>query len=405
MIDTRALILAFALLCQVACGSATEQRARTSGPSIRDSAGVQIVENAAPSDTNARWSIDSAPLVTLGSPSSGRDDVEYQFHTVQGAARMRSGEILVADWGSTTVRVFDSLGVFQRTLVKKGGGPGELFTVSELYHTRGDSVYVYNGEGANMVVFGPDLKLARTVPRVQFLPDSLRKPYSSPGVHGIFDDGTVLGSAKIAHGLDSKTMKIGDGYQNVADSTYWVRARAGDTQLADYGWLVGRRIAGARLSRGSFRGYSNDLPQGLSATRGVALYHVDGQRYEVREFGSDGKLRWVIRMPMTSMPFTKSSWPGFPGDSIKRAPTPAIYPLIDELNIDFSGNIWLASRHPANTPRARIWHVFDSTGALQHRVLDWSGMHVKEIGDDYLLGTARDRDGVESVVQHRLRKR
>ena len=93
---------------------------------------------------------------------------------------------------------------------------------------------------------------------------------------------------------------------------------------------------------------------------------------------------------------------------------PATLPFFSDMLIDADANIWLREYlPPALWPADGLrWFIFDPDGRLRWSLRGQSlyrfvrpSTHLKpEIGRDYVLTSARDGDGVESVVLYRLRK-
>lgn len=97
------------------------------GGSVRDSAGIQLVENPAegiwgPGDA---WSVSEA--FRIGADTM---DVPYQFGRITDIAVTSDGSIFVLDGIAAEVRVFDQAGVHLRTFGGQGGGPGEFTRVA-----------------------------------------------------------------------------------------------------------------------------------------------------------------------------------------------------------------------------------------------------------------------------------
>jgi hypothetical protein len=416
--------VAIVVAALTACGGGAggESSARHAATQ-RDSGGITIVDNVDPTGVDGDWRIDSAAAVRIGEAETTPDDERYQFDRIQGVARMANGEIVVADWGSTQVRIFDSTGRFARLLVRKGGGPGELYTVSKLYHTRDDTVVVYNGEGSVLAVFGPDLRLVRTVKPVEFRHDSLRQPYSHPGVRGVFDDGTILGSTRWSSGADRRTDQPGQPWGLYAESTFFARGTTEGVgrQLAEYGWLSERRGQYAVMAPGSYLMVSWYQPAGMYAVRGTEVYYVDGRGMEIRVYGADGRLHRLIRARQAPVAVDPTEAERLEAAMVasqsqrkttavsvpvpKLPPPPSHHPVAEALHVDRDGNIWVRTTVSATPVRRVSWLVFDSTGSLVHRLPDAAPMQVMEIGRDYMLGVTRDSLGVESVLLRRIVKK
>jgi hypothetical protein len=408
----------------LACAGESRPADQPSAVARRDSAGIEIVESSgnAPAD----WAIDTTFAVRVGTADDALKGASYQFVGIKGAARMRNGHIVVADAGASEVRVFDSTGTFLRTLVRKGAGPGELYEISALYRTRDDSIFVLNSHGSALAVFAPDLSVVRTIKPIEYRADSLRRPYSHPGVHGIFDDGSVLGVLEQT-GNSSKRSKARDVTDfSFVDSTLYSRGVPGPQgrQVAQFGWIVSSRGHAFRLAdRTSFIGewlHTNLLEPNLYlALRGTDLYVANRAVAEVVVYGEDGRLKRIVRAEHPPVPVRAGDLPTIPRDGDRRSlnlgdrrvtlagripDLPALHPVVTALRVDPSGNVWLRCLTGAQ-PRRNAWLVFDSTGALRHRVVDPLEMGFYEIGDRHVVAGMRDSDDVPSVVVRRINKR
>ena len=91
---------------------------------VRDSAGVTIVENERPPpDSRLGWRVGPTPAVTIGTTEG---DPAYELFRVGDAMRLVDGRIVVANMGSGELRVFDSDGVHLESWGGQGDGPGEF---------------------------------------------------------------------------------------------------------------------------------------------------------------------------------------------------------------------------------------------------------------------------------------
>lgn len=91
---------------------------------IEDSAGVTIVENARPApDSRLPWEFGAQPSLSIGSVDSGGADELFQ---VSDATRLGDGRIVIANSGSSEIRIFNPDGSHDRTWGSRGDGPGEF---------------------------------------------------------------------------------------------------------------------------------------------------------------------------------------------------------------------------------------------------------------------------------------
>lgn len=81
----------------------------------------------------------------------------YLPGNLTGVVVTRGGELLVADWASSTIEQFDAQGTHRATVAASGGGPGELADYFWMYPTSGDTVLV-NQQFTQKDIFvpGPD---------------------------------------------------------------------------------------------------------------------------------------------------------------------------------------------------------------------------------------------------------
>ena len=93
------------------------------GGSVRDSAGVRVVQNPPGGMWAAgdEWRVSEA--LTIGADTL---DLPYQFGTVTDIAVGPDGSIFVLDGMAGELRVFDGAGVHLRTMGGRGAGPGEF---------------------------------------------------------------------------------------------------------------------------------------------------------------------------------------------------------------------------------------------------------------------------------------
>lgn len=123
--------------CLLGCvGCATARPDRDNAVIRRDSAGVEIVDNRLDLDGLPTWTIDSAPLVSIG---GGEGDAS--FVGVSGARLLADGSILVSDLRAGEVKLFDHQGRFTKVVGGRGSGPGEFQFPGGPKPLGGDSVY------------------------------------------------------------------------------------------------------------------------------------------------------------------------------------------------------------------------------------------------------------------------
>jgi hypothetical protein len=121
---------------------------------VRDSAGISIVENPADgvwSDGGA-WSVSEE--LRIGTAAG---DADYQFGAITGIAVASDQTIYVLDQQASLIRAFDQSGTLQASFGSKGSGPGQLGPqVGPLLLSPGDTLYVPDMGNQRVSRFGAD---------------------------------------------------------------------------------------------------------------------------------------------------------------------------------------------------------------------------------------------------------
>ena len=137
-----------ALLILTACDPATRDGADWNG-SIRDSAGITIVENPADGiwTESTQWRL--VEDLRIGSVDS---DSSYQFGDIGGIGVGPAGHIIVLDnQADRSLRVFDAHGVLAASSGRRGSGPGEFQSGAGPVFVSGDSLAVIPDDGNGRV--------------------------------------------------------------------------------------------------------------------------------------------------------------------------------------------------------------------------------------------------------------
>lgn len=87
----------------------------------------------------------------------------------------------------------------------------------------------------------------------------------------------------------------------------------------------------------------------------------------------------------------------------ERVPHRETLPAFSELLVDGAGNLWARDPRPeADQPHR--WSVFDPEGRWLGTVQTPAELRVRQIGTDWILGTALDELEVEHVRMYRIQK-
>ena len=413
-ISVIALLAAVTGACEGAAGSGGDAGAST----VRDSAGIEIVESSAPRWTDeTQWVLDSVPIVDLGASPS---DTTQQFTIVRGVHRLENGAIAVFDAGISAIRFYDTTGALLGAAGRQGTGPGEFprSAFARSFSCRGDTLFmaIQNRMAAFAVRAGYVREF--TLPRME------RMGLTPAACHGNrllasfrasavpTEEGTHRDSVGLALlDLDGTVIAI-------LDTIGW----------SDRAWIRFGQAIGAGPAPFGRTGSVAVGPGGIATTV--------GDRFEIDIRDTSGVLRRIVRVQGRDTPLTEDDIARFreiampimaraPDDAriferlLARDALPATQPSIAVLRFDATGNLWVRAydmsdateSFEARTDRAspirepnRRWTVLDSTGRLLGDIALPPRFDVHEIGDDWVLGVWRDSLDVEHVQLYRLRK-
>ena len=127
------------MMFAAACGGEAGGAADWAG-TVEDSAGVQLVKNSITPlwGEGDAWILED--VMTIGEAAG---DPDYQFGQIAGIVVTSDKEIVLVDQQAQHLKVFDSAGVYQRTIGQAGSGPGEFGPgVGPVLIGRGDTLIV-----------------------------------------------------------------------------------------------------------------------------------------------------------------------------------------------------------------------------------------------------------------------
>jgi len=364
------------LVTVTALGSACT--GRTPGTaSVRDSAGVTVVDNAAPA-AHAFRQVATETTLDVG----GADGIALD--RVSAVVRFPDGRIAVADQ-TPRILVFDAEGHHLLTLGRSGEGPGEFRMLGWLRLLGPDSLAAFDPFRDRVSIFADDGHFARTL-----APTSPAHGRIHSQLLGAFGDGTFLGRVTVP------TASSGGGVGLVRPSYRLERFGPDGTLLDSLTTVPGDELAvvqgvlvHARFARHTwFAVDSADVDVATSET------------FEIRTYDSRGTLRRIVRMPWTARPVTAADvGPQVAGRP--QIPEPPTFPAISGLLLDAAGDLWVKAFD--EDPQAPgDWFVFDANGRLLGDVVMPPRFQPMDIGGKDVLGVWRDSLDVEHVERHPL---
>ncbi len=393
-----------AALFAAACGQAgPDGRDRTPEPTVRDSAGVAIVENhAARFGGDAAWALAPAPRFDLGRLEG---PAATQFFQIGDGALLPDGGFVIAGFGSYDLRRFDAAGGHVWTAGREGDGPGEFEGLTAVAAGPAGSVLTYDfrlrrlsrwsAEGTHLEDRSLEGAEGAGFPFVEALLADGRAVYTwrTFGVNGLPPEGEVR--------RDTLEVRV---------------ATPGNREPVVIGRFPGPEIVIMRQSEtaAGFRVISGSAPfaRATHVAAGPDVVWVgDGAVPVVRRYGLDGTLQAIVRLPFPEAPVTDEIVRRALDAELEEAddpeerdlarqrwedlPLPGSLPFFEELTTDARGNLWIRAFQAPGDERRR-WHVLAPDGAWLTSLDLPDRYGPLEIGDDVML--ARYLDGLD--VEH-----
>lgn len=374
-----ALVACTALL-SAGCGAAG---ASSGDVSVRDSAGIRIVELTGLLASPVGWAVAASPAVVIGGDT---DDERAQLVRVAGAARRSDGRIVVADGGGPALLLFDADGTPVGAFGRSGGGPGEFLTPMLVGLLPGDSALVHDQRQGRFTVVTPEMTLGRMFTGEQgAFPEAM------------LPDGLLAVRVRGAGFVDTPTSGVYDGA-----SPLLFMGREG--ALLDTLGTFPRRATYMRIAESSINLLR--MPFGTEtsyATTRDRLHLGTGASFEILSFDRAGDLARILRADVPGRPVTDADLARYTEAAVARAPEPAragirtMYrevpvpehmPAHGALMTDAAGNLWVQRYRFADEPST--WAVFDPDSAPLGTIATPDGVTLLEIGEDYILGGGAD---------------
>lgn len=372
-----------------ACGGQPEDPRFT----VRDSAGVAVAVSSAPRwGVDEAWRVGAAPILDLSVSGTGPP---HEFDRVADATRLEDRSIVVADGGSSEIRLYSADGRFLSSIGGEGDGPGEFHRLRNVERIGADSLMVYS-RPSRVTILTKDLSLVRTF-EIDPLASGLR----------VLDAQTLV--AQLA---DATLESYAGGNRLVRPQIATVRLDM-DGELQDTVTLTrGSEIfmiageLGASAARPLFG------KAAVMTSRGGSIYVGSADNLEYSVFASEGRLRRVVRVPGYDLRLAAGEVASerrarlgadpqpFRLELDRALPDPATRAAYTEFLVDPDGYLWAGTQQNWAARRAleaRAWHVFSPEGEWLGSLHTPPRFTVLEIGRDDVLGIYYDALDVEHV--------
>ncbi len=414
------------------------------GVTMRDSAGIRIVENHTPALPNGRfWTLDREPEFVLGGrnaagspePAGDRDDRDGRIWQVKGLARLVDGRIAVLSQGNHRVFLFEPSGKLSKALGGRGNGPGEFVRPERLQYLPPDTLVVWDYwmgpvtylDTAGAVLGRRSIDLGRVLGAV---PGASEESPMIPLPDGSAIVGIERGDPGFQRPRDGTVVRHPQLEFVRMDLETYVPQSLGTWDGLEM-WAIPREV---RTLSPLFAGWNEDLmPIDLMVKSHIAVgrrpravYVADGDANLIWQFSLDGKLLRSIRRSTGPVPVTAMAdrarrdrllplmgenpqW----SEAIQAWPRREHHPAIAGLVVDAEGHLWVREWSSSESGMPDQWSVFDPEGRWQGIVdgfpdpwicYRWPRALPCWVDRDWFLMVTRDETGVETIQAHRIRR-
>jgi hypothetical protein len=401
------LLPAMLALAVAACDTGSGSSA---GPAVRDSAGVQIVENTDYAWPEGQgWRLSEQPLLDIGALEG---DPAYQLFRVGSAVRLSDGRIVVANSGTHELRFYDPSGAHLLSVGREGGGPGEFGELMWVRALPGDTLLTYDWRNRRLSFFDSGGDFVRSF-QLQFLGDMA----GFPTIIAPFGDGSLL--------VGVQPFLIGDEIRDGLrrDTTVYLHCDREGEVLDTLGRFPGGEVHLMTSSGAETRVMASARAFGRFPQHAVfedGFYFGTTDSYEIGFFSSAGELVRIVRRDQPNLEVTAEDIErykaerledagagGPPRDFVEQSlahmPFPEQFPAHGSLVVDAEGNPWVAKYRRPGDEQPR-WTVFDSSGRMLSVIETPDRFTIHQVGRDFVLGSWTDELDIEHVRLYELIK-
>lgn len=415
----------------------TDGNAGENGVTVRDSAGIEIVENHAPEHpAGTFWSIESEPEIVLGGgragvpdgkPGAAAADSAQLIWQVRGLARLEDGRIAVLSMGNHQLFFFEPSGELSMAIGGRGEGPGEFARPQQLQYLPPDTLVVWDHWFSPTSYFdiGGRLLGERAI-------DLRRLMEAAPG--------TNAESTQYPLPDGSLVVVAGNEFPSETPAPGFVRGPPSEFIRIDDSYSTS--------SLGSWEGLEVWVPRDQSSAPGFptlmveshlasggdppSIYISNGDTDEIHQFSLGGDLIRIIRRtkgPVTVTEAAQEAWEsafvafwsrfgdleeelGMSTDQFfEGMPLRDAFPPVAGLVVDAEGFLWVREWSASEVGMPDQWSVFGSAGrwlgvipALPDLMLCHRFLGPCWVDREFLLAVRRDELGIERVEGYRIRR-
>lgn len=353
-----------------------------------------------------QWHLEPVPRLLIGNDGQPGAD----FAGIVAAFKLADGRVVVADNGSSQLRVFRADGSFDRAVGRRGSGPGEFQFLRWVVRS-GDTLFALD----------PMLRRATTI-LLSLEPRVLSSVTISAQAGRPFDVVGRLASGEwIAEYKERIDWNAAPGVQ---------RERAGIGVVAQNGEGMARWIAEIPSTASFVNRPTGSLQDaGIGPIAFSPWHHAVGSANllwfgesatpELTRWDPSANRRRNVALPLVKAAPTpeliarrraqedaddpRSRGSRFQAAKYSAEFLPKSLPFFEALLPAPQGGVWVQEYTGLRHSATRYW-VLDREGRILATVSGPAGFRVTEVGDLWVVGVHRDEDDVESVRVYTLRR-
>lgn len=335
-------------------------------------AAISCVAEDGVGGSSETWQVGAEPAVVVGSLGSGP---ESSLYIVNGAVRLSDGRIVVANAGTSELRVFSPEGRHLRSIGREGDGPGEFRRITSLQRGPNDSLFAFDLFTQRLSVFSGDGGRARTA--------------TFHGTDGVTGSDGLVSVLRLADGVwvgrGHETLLTGPPYEIVRD-TIVIGLMDGELgELAPVAYLPG--LMGTVRLEGGRRAWRPPAfsPRTAQAVWGRCVFVSTGESRSVSVFSSGGERVATFEGPGSLRPVTEEHVESWIEYTIRLVDVsedrkarerrhladyarPTHLPYYRDMVADEWGHIWL-QEYSSPSGWGRRWYVLSQSGELLGEVM------------------------------------
>lgn len=378
---------------------------------VRDSAGVTIVENTIESiwAVSDQWTLEEE--LRIGAIEG---DPDYQFGQIGFISVDSQRRLFVLDAQAQQVKVYSPDGQYEQTIGGKGGGPGEFVGAIFVLHGPGDTLFIPDVQNQRLNRFAPDGSVLESYPLM--IEDGLPTVFQATS-------GGVVAMQLRPFGLPGRP---------VTDSMDIIALLGSDGSISDTLQIF---PSGGTLNLGGETPEINlYAPEATWAlTNDMQLLFGINNDYRIRIYSEDSELERIFTKPFERRPVTEGdrsaimgflerAWvdAGVPPQALGRLRSLVHFgefiPAFANIQAGPGGTIWIQHVQSAaglSEEELEEFNIIEDTGAPDWDVFDAEGRFLGIVTmpprfsprlflDNKIYGVWRDDLDVQYVVRMRI---